>query len=256
MLVNDGGKKVLVARATGDGFEAPVATDAPASARRLVVGDFNGDLLTDAGLLSTVTPGTANLAVMFRQAGGWSAPADRWTGALDLDAADAFVAAGDVNGDGKADLVMRDGADGYRVAPSFASCASFGNWGPCLNVPGTGLAAATPWLASPSWALADARHTLTDFDRDGRTDVLFTTTRAGGGVRVMVLRATAERRVCRRCPALGVGECSFRRRDADGHACRSGWAGRRGHASEGWREHELEVVLAALRREGCSGQRP
>jgi hypothetical protein len=95
-----------------------------------------------------------------------------------------------MNGDGKSDLVMRDGADGYRVAPSFASCANFTNWGPCLDVPGTGLDAAATWLSSPGWALSDAKHTVTDFDRDGRDDVIYVTPRSGGGVRVMALRAT------------------------------------------------------------------
>ncbi len=193
MLVNDGGtKKLKVARATGSGFEAPTSTNVASDTAALVVDDFNGDRLADAGLLSTTSPGNAKLVVM-RSAGNgtFGSPIDYWSGALDLNASGVFVAAGDVNGDGKADLIMRDGSGGYRVAPSFASCASFANWGACQNVPGTGLGAATAWYASPSWDVDDARHTVTDYDRDGRSDLIVVKA-SGAGIEVVALRARAE----------------------------------------------------------------
>jgi hypothetical protein len=39
-------------------------------------------------------------------------------------------------------------------------------------VPGTGLDVATPWLAKPAWNAAEVKWTLTDFNRDGRSDVV------------------------------------------------------------------------------------
>lgn len=195
MLVNNNDKKLLVARATGDGYAAPESQDVPAGTpvERLLVADFDGDGVADVGLLSTPTLGTTKLAVMRRlDTGTFGAPTDWWTGAFDLSATGNWVAAGDVNGDGKADLIMRDGATGdYVVAPSFASCAHFTAIGPCTLIPGLGLDVATMWLDQTGWAGVTLKHTLSDYDRDGRDDVLVLAA-DNGGIKVSALRSLVE----------------------------------------------------------------
>lgn len=183
VLLNTG--KIAVAIANGTGYNDATTQSLPSGAPtdRMLVGDFDGDLLVDVGLLRStpVAPlpdEPATLVVMRGTSSGtFNAPVDWWRGALDLSIQQA--AAADVTGDGRADLVIRDQTLGttFSVAPSFASCVdpagdTFTYWGPCTNVPGTGLDVAAQWFNNPNWLTPTPEWTLTDFNRDGRADVV------------------------------------------------------------------------------------
>jgi hypothetical protein len=123
--------------------------------------------------------------------GTFGAPLDWWRGALDL--ATQQVIAGDTNGDGKTDLIIRDPSVGLRywVAPSFASCADgFTVIGPCTLVPGNGLDEAAAWFDDPAWSLANDqfKQTPADYDRDGRTDLVLLA-KDGTGIDVFGVKA-------------------------------------------------------------------
>ena len=100
----------------------------------LVAGDFVGkqtdgvdtepDQYMDAGLLlADDTPGTARLLIFTNLTKGaaFADPATRWSGSLDITGARAWAA--DVNGDGRADLLVRQdlGTDGLRYATALSS---------------------------------------------------------------------------------------------------------------------------------------
>jgi hypothetical protein len=191
VVLGNNGSKLYVARATGDGFASPTSQDVPdgVNAQRLVVGDFDGDLRADAGLISE-TAGIGTLSVMRSNGdGSFASPVQWWTGPLSLTTGDLTMA-GDTNGDGKADLILRDVAGVYSVAASSPSCLVMNSWGACPQPGPTGLAAAVPAVTTP-WAAVDAKHVVGDYDRDGRDD-LIVVLKDGGGIRVVGLRSTRE----------------------------------------------------------------
>ena len=164
-------EQVLVARATGTGLSSSlISTSFTGAADRMVLGDFDGDLLADVGLIRS-SGGTSTLQVMLAKGDGtFGAPQDWWTGP-DLGSA-LFVAAGDINGDGKDDLIARDSTGTFEAALSPASCADFSVWGPCpsasIGAPTLSAFIATP----PNNVGAGAKLTVGDYDRDGRADIL------------------------------------------------------------------------------------
>ncbi len=176
--------KLRVALANGSGYDALSSQDLPGSVPtdQIFVADFDGDLIGDVGFLRSTPvaplPGDpATLVVMKGKTDGtFGAPVDWWRGALDLTTQQAQVA--DVNGDGKADLVMRDATgSAFSVAPSFPSCVdlsgyAFTYWGACTNVPGPGLDVAAQWFQNTNWLAASSKWTLTDYNRDGRADLV------------------------------------------------------------------------------------
>lgn len=184
--------KLLVAHANGNGYDAPSVTSLGIAADRLVVGDFDGDMLGDAGILRSNGNGTASLSVMFSRGDGtFSSPTGWWTGSLDLTDSSVYVAAADVNGDGKADLIVRDSAGVYSAAISPPSCSNLSTWGACPSAAvGGGLSSASV-AAQPGWAAGDVKNVVGDYDRDGRDDIL-AIVKNGSGLKVFGLHAKAD----------------------------------------------------------------
>ena len=202
-LVMFTGNKLWLAIANGTGYNAPTSQDAPGGASQMLVADFNGDLLADVGLVrnTPVTPLSnepATLVVMKGNSNGtFGAAVDWWRGPLDLTTqvngvALNEVAAGDPNGDGKADLIVRNLAGGFNVyvAASLPSCGSLTPWGPCAAPNPAGLADATAWFSNADWLTTPVPEwTVTDFNRDGRSDVVIAV-KNGSGVDFFGANAT------------------------------------------------------------------
>jgi hypothetical protein len=192
------GSNVYVARATGVA-QSPTAghpfadlaatsfniPSLPNGVSKAVFGDFDGDLMMDVGLIGDNGDGTWSMWVM-RSAGNdhFYAPARVWTGA-DLSAA-TFVAAGDVNGDGKADLIVRDATGNFNVAASPATCGSMAVYGACTAPGGAALGTLNLALSDPG-GLNNATFTVGDIDRDGRDDLV--AVNAGTTTAVAAMRA-------------------------------------------------------------------
>ena len=205
----DGNYEISVALASPSGFEPPVPwwtgpPEAPGitpmSSIRFVVGDFNGDGLGDAAVLTgepappiAGTPIPAPSAASSRGPGESASPAPSeapgggssaqstmyllsstgssfeapqvwWSGAVDTSTLLAF--AGDVDGDGRADLILQvDMTKLQPPAPSglrYLVVRSSGGTGGSLE----------PWLDLPGAVAARTRTVVADVNGDGLADLV------------------------------------------------------------------------------------
>ena len=122
----------------------------------LVAGDFNGDGKRD---IATVNSGSNTLSILLGNGDGTFQPSTSFsTGALSSCVVGCSVAAGDVNGDGKLDLVVGNGGDS-------TVSVLLGN--------GDGTFQAAKKIATPN--IAPFGIVLADFNHDGRLDIAFAT---------------------------------------------------------------------------------
>lgn len=141
------------------------------SGARLLTGDFNADGRRDAAILVAAdTPGKAALYVFRKKPGEFSAPAKWWSGSLDLSRVRSAWA-GDVTGDGRADLIIREDLEGGGLRIKVARATQ----------PSPGL---DPLKTRFEDRSLEAGRTLVvpgDVNRDGRDDLFLVTRPSGPG---------------------------------------------------------------------------
>jgi hypothetical protein len=189
-LVEDSGRKVVVYKSNGSSLTSFATFDAP-GAERVLVADFDGDMTADIGVVRSPGGGDPWTLQVKRSLnnGNFSGWENWWNGAVDLST--STVLAGDVNTDGKADLVITDG-NTFRVAKSPQSCLDLSTTGTCKSLPAFKLSDAESWLVDQGWDAAgdgqNARLVVGDWNRDGRDDVM-ALVKDGNGVKVVVLKS-------------------------------------------------------------------
>jgi hypothetical protein len=175
--------RVRVAMSDGSGY-GPEQTwfegDLVASldGARLLVGDFQADGRPDVAILARGGPdGGMQLIVLRKKVGdALRAPLRWWSAGADLASVEAAWA-GDVSGDGRADLIVRQHPDAggvrFRTALTQSPLPRGGQRMGTLRV---------AWETG-SWSPTKVRSVTADADRDGREDVLLLVA-AGGRVKV------------------------------------------------------------------------
>ncbi|HUR16247.1 MAG TPA: hypothetical protein VMZ33_03080 [Candidatus Limnocylindrales bacterium] len=200
LLVDNGsGRELRVHRATGNGFiQTPDTKVVDGNASKLLVADFNGDQRVDAGLLTqNGSQATLNVILLNRERPDNTfekfVPASEWwSGNLDLSTTQQL--AGDTDGDGKADLVVRQADGSFAIAHSDPSCSTYSEWGPCptASIASNHLGSLENALSSAAAPATSAKLALTDFNRDGRDDVVAVRHNGSDNVTVFGMRGKGD----------------------------------------------------------------
>lgn len=176
--------RLSVARSDGNDYLAPAGwwsgdLGADPDKAKLLVGDWNGDGRSDAALLLRTPKSTAELRVFARKKGNaYSAPVTWWSGPFDP--ATTSVQSGDVNGDGRNDLVLITdlGEAGRRFDIAYSTAASLvGGLGPLRSK-----------FTAPDLVGDMVKVATGDVTRDGRDDLLLLID-AGNRTRIDILFA-------------------------------------------------------------------
>jgi hypothetical protein len=176
--------RIRVALSDGSGYGEPSTwfdgdIGAPLDGARLIVGDFHADGRPDVGILARRgSEGHVQLMVARKRSGNaLSAPTRWWSGAADIESI-AAAWAGDVSGDGRADLIVRQHPEGggvrFRTAITKSPLPSGDD-----RMKGFRLA----W-ESTTLQPSKVKSIAADADRDGREDVLLLLIGGDGRARV------------------------------------------------------------------------
>ncbi len=181
LVASGSGTELRVLLASPTGFAAAATwwsrTGLPADLR-LVVGDFDGDGVADAGVVRVYSTSARVLVVRSTRA---AFAKDAWMTPFAGDYMTARFLAGDFTGDGRADVAIATPitADTGAVTTQTSVAAS---------TPGLALAAPVAWAVEP--APPDQIVFLAaDVDRTGRDDLVLAR-RAGAGSRLLAYRST------------------------------------------------------------------
>jgi hypothetical protein len=173
----DAGPRLRISRANGAGYEDAVSwwTDSSGitnATTQVVADDFNADGRADVGLLVGAPPtgGKTRFYVMISTGSSFLAPTIWWSGKLDTSAAQAL--AGDADGDGRSDLIIKRALGPTTM--EFLVAKS--------QLTGAALDAPIRWLALSDLPRDTTQAVIADTNRDGRDDVVVAYPSGAGSV--------------------------------------------------------------------------